>query len=65
MINRIMANVDVKLGIKHILERVEQAYSRRSPVRKYNFSWNLHFRFTEMSSAVQCIDDVVVVGIFW
>ncbi|XP_055314970.1 pyridoxal phosphate homeostasis protein [Sitodiplosis mosellana] len=31
MINRIMANVDVKLGIKHILERVEQAYSKRSP----------------------------------
>lgn len=34
MINRMMANVDVKLGIKHILERVEQAYSRRSPVRR-------------------------------
>lgn len=33
MINRIMANVDVKLGIKHILERIEQAYSKRSPVR--------------------------------
>lgn len=29
-----MANVDVKLGIKHILERMEQAYSKRGPVSK-------------------------------
>lgn len=27
-----MANVDVKAGIKHILERVESAYAKRSPV---------------------------------
>lgn len=32
MINRTMANIDVKLGIKHILERVEQAYLKRGPV---------------------------------
>lgn len=32
MINRIMADINVKLGIKHILERVEGAYLRRSPV---------------------------------
>ncbi|XP_031633104.1 pyridoxal phosphate homeostasis protein [Contarinia nasturtii] len=31
MINRIMESVDVKLGIKHILERVEQSYLKRSP----------------------------------
>lgn len=30
-----MANIDVKLGIKHILERVEQAYLMRSPVRMF------------------------------
>lgn len=34
MINRTMANIDVKLGIKHILDRVEQAYLKRSPVRE-------------------------------
>lgn len=34
MINRTMANIDVKLGIKHILDRVEQAYLKRSPVRR-------------------------------
>lgn len=28
-----MEGIDVKLGIKHILERVEQAYLKRSPVR--------------------------------
>lgn len=33
MINRIMADVNVKLGIKHILERIEAAYLRKSPVR--------------------------------
>lgn len=32
MINRTMANIDVKLGIKHILDRIEQAYLKRSPV---------------------------------
>lgn len=34
MINRTMANIDVKLGIKHICERIEQAYLKRSPVRR-------------------------------
>lgn len=32
MAQRIMANVDVKLGIKSILSRVEAAYARRSQV---------------------------------
>lgn len=32
MIRRIMADVDVKLGIKHILERVDNAYAKRSSV---------------------------------
>lgn len=27
-----MANVDVKLGIKHILDRIEHAYLKRNPV---------------------------------
>lgn len=30
-----MDNVDVKSGIKHILERVEQAYAKRSPVSNH------------------------------
>lgn len=33
MTNRIMADVNVKLGIKHIVERVEAAYLKRGPVR--------------------------------
>lgn len=37
-----MANVDVKLGIKHILERMEQAYSRRNPVRLAIYSHGNH-----------------------
>lgn len=40
MINRTMAAIDVKLGIKHILDRVEQAYLKRSPVRDFHLNLN-------------------------
>lgn len=29
-----MANIDVKLGIKHILDRIEHAYLKRNAVRR-------------------------------
>lgn len=49
MINRIMVDVNVKLGIKHILERVECAYLKRGPVRMTIHHGKFRIRAIEFS----------------
>lgn len=65
MAQKIMANIDVKLGIKSILSRVEAAYARRNQVMKCSHgdrAFNFHIFAFLLKEIKTCKPTLVAVS---